>query len=326
MDCELIEVGGYLGDKPVFSVVEGFSAPGHEQAAQYVKSYRESHPECEGKKIYYRQKEDWQKHRILYEGGIIVTGEISEVDEFFMQRIGKLRTAVKRLNREIKQTSNKIKMYRPMADKRKILLKVARLKKLSKSKLVRRMLGLWIKFSDWAMALKDKWADMFNDFKFEWHRLSEFKRTGHDVKESWSLDNHMLGVLRWNLNVLLKTGHGISMAFISESIHEKAEREGLSREYIDEHWDRLSSEVEDRAIDLQNQTYSRIIGLIDEYMFYGCTEIGELNSENTASKLKEPILDETYDMVDYRKMEQLAEDRWNQIWELFRKYGRGMWD
>ena len=65
--------------------------------------------------------------------------------------------------------------------------------------------------------------------------------------------------------------------------------------------------------------YQHIIDLIDKYSFYGmCDPKPDKDYPNI-------VLEGSYDELDYKKMSEIANQCWNEIWDLVKKYGNTMW-
>lgn len=318
MDCEIIYIEKMdENNNPVFKVVDSFKCESHQEAAMRIEIYNELHDD---RTYYYRMKDIYG---ILHEDG--TTSLFSRLDdniwnpdydviEKFIHWIAPLKKQYKELKKEGKDT-------------RKVVKKIARLRRMSNSTLFKSPIKFWIWLADnleWYCW--EKWKNKFNDWKHERKRIKYFKKHHHDLHEPWSLDTHMLSDLKWNLIRLKNESHGIPTQFIAEAMNELHSSEpdwNFEKWYVKNN---CNDEEEKLAIKKMNDVYDRIIHLIDLYGFYSFMDIDDCQFPEKEDPAEKILLPGTYDIIDYKKMSEKANECYYEIWELVKKYGRSMWD
>lgn len=315
MDCEVIYVEKMdENNNPVFKVVDTFTCETHEEAAMRIEGYNENHDD---RTYYYRLV---NKYYVLNSDGtkseIINHDGYSDVDNLMRSLTCGLKKKW-RIARKDKSNS----------DTRSIVRRIGRIRKFMNNPIVKKSIEFWIWCKDnleWYCW--DKWATKFNDWKHERRRIKYFKKHHHDLQELWSLDTHLLSDLKWNLIRLKNESYGIPTKFIEEAMNEAHSSEP---DWDFDKWyekNQCNSEAEELAIKKMNEVYDRIINLIDLYGFYSFTDIDDEQFPDKKDPAEPIIKAGTYDMVDYSKMHEKAEECYFEIWELIKKYGRCMWD
>ena len=146
-------------------------------------------------------------------------------------------------------------------------------------------------------------------------------------RASWNLDIYVLETLKHNVNVLLKTKHGISPVFVDEArktLHKEDKSFDLKK-YNAEHVN-VTPEEEKLSLEIQEKTYKQLVAAIDRYCYYydfGITSDKALDKELRSTL---PIKQGSYDVFDYAKLHAMAQKQWCKIWEWMKLYGQTLWD
>ena len=304
-------------------VVEVFKVHSFNEAIEYTKNYNLQHTDH---KYFWRHKHEKGDYGLWHEDGVCSWG-LSDVDNYFVDKIAKERIKLRELD-------NSKMLYEDEYNAKKdaILEKIGRIRRRSRNKVIRFFVKSGMAISDWCgWYLKDKWIEKHKDRKWKRERLAYWKKNKHDIQESWNLELHLLGDLKWNLKRLNEEGYGINSEFIQDIVMEdhKDEPDFDYNKFMEKFWCGGSvGDVEDRAIQRQKETYERICHLVDLYTFYYNSEVdGEEVNENTRTEdMREIYIPQTYDMIDYMAMSEKGKEAWNEIWDLVKRYGQQMND
>lgn len=324
--CELFcvtkeAVNKYV-DEPEVKVVDMFKVNNYGEAIEYTKAYREEH-KSDGLTYYWRQK---RPSRCLGDYGLwhcdgICSWGASDVDCVFIDWIARTRVKMRKDN--------------DLANKKMWVKKIARIRKLSTCKVIRGLTWLCLNFWDgltWYCWEKPK--DKFRNWRWDRRNVKNWKSTGHALSESWSLELHLLGDLKYNLKKLNEEAYGINTEFMYDVIREQHANEPYfdiekkMSEIMMNSNSREAEEVEERAVELQKQTYDHICHLVDLYTFFVNQEIDskEVTNENLTPDMEGYFLECSYNTPDYERMLDDAKKVWDEIWDLVKKYGKQMFD
>ena len=349
MTCELFYLNDpscaekpYLNPEPKSTVVKEFKVSSFDEAIELTRDFNKNDLT---KKYYWRRRRKSSKggmddYGIWHEDGICSWG-LNDVDEWFASRIAKFRKQIQRIDKEIdgilaSSPDGTLHEWVLRLNKIKLVRKIAKTRKLSTCKFLRKLVQLWISTCDWCgWNLKDKWANMLSDWNWRRKCIKAWKKTGHDPQECWSLELHLLFDIRYNLKQLNENGYCMNSEFIKDVLVEEHGNEpnfnveeALTKMYSGSSKD--YAKVEEKASNLQKETYSHIIHLVDLYEFYMNQEINGQDiydhPELRTPDMVEIYIEGTYDMIDYMKMYEKGKDCWNEIWDLIRKYGQQMGD
>ena len=345
MTCELFYLNDpscaykpYMHPDPQTTVVKEFKVSSYDEAIELTREFNKNDLT---KKYYWRRKisKCMNDYGLWHEDGICSWG-LNEVDEWFVSRIAKYRKQIHDIDNEI----DGILAYSPDGNlhewvlkynKVKLVRKIAETRKLSTCKVLRKLVQMWISTCDWCeWNLKDKWANIFSDWNWRRKRAKAWKKTGHDPQECWSLELHLLSDIRYNLKQLNENGYCLNSEFIKDVLIEEHGNDPSFN--VEEELNKLYSgscdydKVEEKASNLQKETYAHICHLVDLYEFYMNQEIDGKDiydhPELRTPDMVEFYIEGTYDMIDYRKMVEKGKDCWNEIWDLIKKYGQQMGD
>ena len=325
MNCELVFISSDNLDstkKPEFEVVQEFSVKDYSDAAKFVKQYNSEHTDHV---YYWRQKKD--KIGIWHEDGICSYRDSigydfwDDVDEFFVNKISKLRKKYKHIKKNY-YVSLKLNDSRKKNELILIVRKIANIRWFWGKKSIRFLVGSWIWLLDnLEYYLWEKWRRCFIDFSFDIRNVRNFKKTGHAISEHWGLAEHLLGDLKYNLKNLIEVKSGVSFQFIDEVV--KDEHKDDPNFDFDKWFEKnynIPDEIHEKANARCNETYQHIIDLIDKYAFYAMT------GPEPDKEYPNIVLEGSYDELDYKKMNEISVQCWNEIWDLVKKYGNSMGD
>lgn len=278
-----------------------------QKAADYVSERNKGSAE----KVYFQTNYSYYNGGVIYDDGYICRSD-DEVDHWFARKIAKLNVKAKKNPKKKTQIESKI----------------VRLKRRSHSPFIRKLVRSWDKFCDfWKYDVWWRMVDKFKDWRSERRRIRYFKKNHHDIRESWSLDTHLLEDLRWNLKILIEESHGYSTQFIVEVVADEHKDDPNFNvgEWMEKN-PNPSKDIDKKAMERMKQTYAHIIHLIDLYEFYDNTQLGENPNETKTPDMQDIIYPGTLDEIDYAAMYKKAQEYWNEIWDMVKKYGQGMWD
>jgi hypothetical protein len=169
--------------------------------------------------------------------------------------------------------------------------------------------------------------DKPRDFRYKIHDLMYLIKNGEEYSCRWNIDQHIIDTLEKNIPHLIKNSH--SLMFLDEAIlkmHENEKDFDLTKYHI-YNCGVYPKEVEDLAIKMQNEEYSKLLQYIKLYKYY--SSYGDFNEDDPDEVAfdKEwrhtlPIKLGTYDEIsDYSKIDNLVKDSWNKIWDWMKLYG-----
>lgn len=191
--------------------------------------------------------------------------------------------------------------------------------------------------ADWFnMNITDKFRQIkyrIKDFIF-WVKNYNFRNnTSHMRSESWSLDNHVLNDLIFNIPLIQKAGcipsiyHDKAREFLKQQDPDYIVSDELIKTYS------YTDEETELAKKLWIDELDNGLRKIGLYMFFA--NCGEL-SENEMIKFKlddkpkseyNKLLKYSYgtEHLDYKKLYEDLDKSWNDIWDWFKEYGRMLW-
>lgn len=152
-------------------------------------------------------------------------------------------------------------------------------------------------------------------------------RNKHQYGEHWSLDDHILKDLIWNIDRLNKYSHGMAFPYCEMAVKETHKND---KNFDINKWNEqnhsYTEEEEKLAVKYQKESRNELVKYIKLYMFYrdcGCSDYPDIEKEYHHTL---PIKKGTYDTLDYKKLHSLSLKYWNKIWEWMRMYGETLWD
>ena len=167
-----------------------------------------------------------------------------------------------------------------------------------------------------------------------WYKMQDVAyllKYGEARSNQWNLDCHLLDTIELNVPSLIKYSHG--MMFIDEAILElhKNDKNFDLRKYHEEHCRGYPDDVEKLAMKIQNDEYNKLLLYVKLYKYYsdfGCVDLSNANDVKFDKEWRHtlPIKDGTYDEFDYDKLNNLAQEQWNNIWDWVKKHGQKLYD
>ena len=323
MKCELIYVVNSTGDtqekqKPEFCVVQKFSVNDASEAASFVKKYNDEHKDHT---YYWRHRKDrigiWHPDGVCSYRDTIGYDFWDDANEFFVSKIANIRKRYQKIRKD-DSVSTDVKQDK----KNELVKKIARIRWFWGKKPIRFVIGSLIYLKDEAeYYLWTKWSSLFTDISFNRRNLKNFKKTGHAISEHWGLGEHLLDDLKYNLKKLIDEKQGVSFQFIGEVVKDEHKDEpGFDLDKWFEKNYEIPDEIHEKAHVRCNEVFQHIIDLIDKYAFYA------MSGPEPTKEYPNIVLEGSYDELDYRKMGEISEQCWNEIWDLVKKYGQSMWD
>lgn len=187
----------------------------------------------------------------------------------------------------------------------------------------------WYKniYDDVVSKLEYIFVDKPKDFYY-WIRNNVYLlKNKHPYGEHWSLDDHILKDLIWNVEELNKDSHGMAYPYLDMAVKEthKTDKNFDIKKWNEQNHS-YTDEEEKLAVKYQTESRNELVKYIKLYMFYrdcGCSDYPNIEKEYQHTL---PILPGTYDMMDYKKLHSITQKYWNKIWEWMRQYGDTLWD
>lgn len=159
-----------------------------------------------------------------------------------------------------------------------------------------------------------------------------FIRTGHGIREGWSLDTHILDDLIHNIPKLIADRHGTPTEFCIKAraeLHKGDKKFDAEKSYAE---DPNSTEAE---MDLARKMWDGMLkqGLLYAKLYKFYADYGIVDGDSPEDLAFEaewsktiPYYPGTYKEIDYTKLKALQDKCWNSLWNWFKLYGRELWD
>ena len=149
-----------------------------------------------------------------------------------------------------------------------------------------------------------KFYDLEHDVK---NYISMIKEK-HQISEYWSIYNHILDDLKYNIPLLIKNSHGYPACY-----------------------DELAKGTNKKPWTLWKEDLKELLLNINLYLYYENYGIPDKDDKQMAAIHKKykntiPIYPGTKRDIDYVKLNELTEKHWNYIWDWMKEKGRGLWD
>lgn len=148
-------------------------------------------------------------------------------------------------------------------------------------------------------------------------------RSSHSRTESWSLDQHILGDIEFNVPIIIRTKKGVPDRFCQEA------KKQLGCEFGE------SCECDDEALrlaeDMWNGELRKLLGHVWMYEFFSGFGVmdGKWPTDKTVylSEKKDllPYKPGMYRELDYAKLSEMAQAEWNAVWKWMAEYGQSLW-
>ena len=176
-------------------------------------------------------------------------------------------------------------------------------------------------------------TESVNSDVFKIRDLEYLNRTKHRYNESWSIDSHMLEDLEFNIPILIKDKQGVPTEYCEKArdiIHK--DDKNYNRNEVnknDPNYD--ENGVMELASKLWNDDLEKLLLNVKLYQYYeNFGIVDEKNPEEVEFDKKYhstiPLIQGSYDDIDYVKLSEISNNCWNYIWDFMKEHGRDLWD
>lgn len=175
---------------------------------------------------------------------------------------------------------------------------------------------------------------VYEDFKYFIDHYDKVSSRSHMRSEHWSIDQHILEDIEFNIPILIKEKHGIPNEYCFRAVQEAHKDEpGFDADawYKKHNYSCTNAEMK-LAEDLFNADLKDMLKTIKIYRYY--SDYGHV--DNSKDKLMLEVEKElkssfpyrrgTNSEIDYLALQKLTDKAWNDIWIKFAKVGRFCWD
>lgn len=156
-----------------------------------------------------------------------------------------------------------------------------------------------------------------------WYFLRDvvyFIKTRHDYRECWSLDDHFINDLAFNLPLIKKFKCGVPTLFYGKAarILHKDEKDFDEKKYLDANPQLDEKGLEELANKIFDEELDKCILYVNLYKYYSNYGIvDKKNPEEVAFDKKWaktiPYIPGTYKKIDFTKLDQLTKNNWNAL-------------
>ena len=162
-----------------------------------------------------------------------------------------------------------------------------------------------------------------SDFWFRVKDTAYFFKHEHSMKESWSIDSHMLEDLKFNLKKLAETSNGCPN-FICQQARAKLNKPDKPD------WEHDKEDM-DLAMKMWKEELYKLrehVLLYEYYSGYGIVDEKDEEMKMIDNEYKNtlPYKPGTNKGLDYEKLDKLTREHWNKIWDWIKEYGESLWD
>ena len=190
-----------------------------------------------------------------------------------------------------------------------------------------RRLPLWKKMTMWmhvniTMPLTDFWNRLKDIFYW--------LKTGHNRHESWEIFSSMMGILKFNLPLLIKNHAGVPNKYCVEArkqLHEKDLDFDLE-ESLKKNPNTTSKEMK-LANKLYEEDLNRLllnVRLLEYYEGYGRIDVKNSDEVELSKRYPIPYKKGSWKCIDYVKLQKLEDACNNAIFNQLKDIGRCLWD
>lgn len=150
---------------------------------------------------------------------------------------------------------------------------------------------------------------------------------------TWNLDSHLIDSIIKAVPCLIKNPHGLH--WTTEAIIEvigNGDPNFDAAEWESDHNFTYGHNVMKRAEEIQNAELNYLLLNARLYKYY--SDFAIIDRNNPEEVLLDlhwhhtlPLVPGSYDIIsDYSKLNHLAQERWNNVWDWIKKYGQRLWD
>ena len=175
-------------------------------------------------------------------------------------------------------------------------------------------------------------ADVFYNIKYKVRDFIYLMKNKEAYSNQWNLDWHLIDTIERNVPSLIKNSH--ALLFLDEAIKElhKDDSNFDIDNYYRDCQGNFPKEVEDLAINIQNEEYEKLLHHVKLYKYYndgGYVDYDDPEQVEFDKKWRHtlPIKPGTYDrLADPKKMSDMVNEQWGKIWDWVKQYGQRLSD
>lgn len=171
-----------------------------------------------------------------------------------------------------------------------------------------------------------------NDFFYNRRCKKFFKKTGHRLDESYALDSHIINDLLFNIPRIIKSKNGCLNEYIIKALQRKHkdEKDFDAWKHLNEHPDSDNDVIWKEAREMYEKDLEKILlnaRLYQYYISFGIIDERNVDEVELDKKWHKtlPYVPGKYKELDYTKLNSLAQNCWNAIWNDWKKIGQMMW-
>lgn len=169
-----------------------------------------------------------------------------------------------------------------------------------------------------------------NDF---WYRLKDicyWLKTRHNRQESWEIFSSMMGILKFNLPLLIKNHVGVPNKYCIEArkqLHEKDIDFDLE-ESLKKNPNATSKEMKlaNKLYEDDLNTLLLNVRLLEYYEGYGSIDTKNIDDVELSKRYPIPYKKGSWKCIDYVKLQKLEDACNNTIFNQLKDIGRCLWD
>ena len=205
----------------------------------------------------------------------------------------------------------------------------------------RAIVGQWIHANDpWYKKVFEEVKDFFEywlvdrpkDLYYWLRDLRYLLKNKEAYSNQWNLDWHLIDSIERNVPNLIKNSY--ALAFIDEAILQVHGNEpGFDlRKFNEANCYRYPKEIEDLAVKIQQEEYSKLLLYVKLYKYYANHGDVDFDDPESVAFDKEwrytlPIKKGTYDEIsDYNALIALSQEYWDKTWDWIKRYGQKLND
>jgi hypothetical protein len=179
--------------------------------------------------------------------------------------------------------------------------------------------GLFEKIGFWFYCKKRLWGDRWFNLKEAWRRA----RHGHDLSESFGLDNHLVNDIIYNIPIILDNNDGCPQPFIDLALKNAGKSEEEAKKMM---YEGYPDEIFEEAMKLLHEEINKMYLYARLYVYYSGYGIVDSKDEVMVEIDRKyrntiPYVPGTYKRIDYRKLDVLVRSNWNKMWNWMQKNG-----
>lgn len=169
-----------------------------------------------------------------------------------------------------------------------------------------------------------------NDFWYRLKNICYWLKTGHNRQESWEIFSSMMGILKFNLPLLIKNHVGVPNKYCIEArkqLHEKDIDFDLE-ESLKKNPNATSKEMKlaNKLYEDDLNTLLLNVRLLEYYEGYGSIDTKNIDDVELSKRYPIPYKKGSWKCIDYVKLQKLEDACNNAIFNQLKDIGRCLWD